>query len=93
MAHRVDTAMRTVQAARSSPVKDVVLIETGASKLGDGHHPVLPIGNFCDYDIGTGAIVRHIPTKATGPANSPPRPGLTETAGGSPRLRVPRPRR
>jgi|GEM_PF-5501175 len=42
VAHRVDTVVNPVQAACSDSVKDMVLVEPGASQLCDGHHAVLP---------------------------------------------------
>lgn len=60
-----------MQAACSDPVKDMVLVEPGAPELRDRDHAVLPIGDFCDHDIGAGAIVGHIPIKATGPPIRP----------------------
>lgn len=72
MSNCVDTMVHPAQAAGSDSVKDMVLVEPHSPKLRDGRHAVLLRCDLRHKNVWAGAIVGHIPTKATGPANSPP---------------------
>src|SRR6185503_13943383 len=65
--------MNPVESPCSRSMKHLVFVEPCSSKLCDGDGSVLSSGNFGDQQIGGGALVAHIPTKAPVPLIRPPR--------------------
>src|ERR1700742_3462274 len=74
MTHCIDALVQAVQASRPHTSRDRAPSEAEATKLGGGHDPVLPAGDFCEPLVERGAFVRHSGTKAPRPAASPPTP-------------------
>ena len=71
MADGVDAPMNRVQSPRPNAMSHPVLAQASLPKLSHRDDAVLAGRNGGYPNVGTGALVAHIATKAPGPAHSP----------------------
>ena len=67
MANRIDTSMHVVQAAGANSTSHGACVESGASKLVERHHAVLPGGNHRYRQVACDDLLSHTDNKSSQP--------------------------